>query len=70
MLQVLVSAPAVNKSGTGSSTTTPVPLTSAGEFNSIPAGAPAEGHDSADSKPALAYSFAPLLMGHQPTSGT
>jgi 5'-nucleotidase len=50
IFQTLVSAPAENESGTGSSTETPKPLTSAGEFNSIPAGSPAEGHNSTDSK--------------------
>jgi 5'-nucleotidase len=46
--QTLVSAPAYDESGTGSSTSTPSRLTSPGEFNSIPSGAPAEGHDSSD----------------------
>ncbi|EIM80637.1 sure-like protein [Stereum hirsutum FP-91666 SS1] len=44
----VLSAPAENQSGTGSSTTTPTPLTEEGEFGSIPVGAPAEGHDADD----------------------
>ncbi|CAL1697927.1 unnamed protein product [Somion occarium] len=40
---VILSAPAENKSGTGSSTTTPEPRTEPCQFNSCPAGSPAEG---------------------------
>ncbi|KZT29717.1 5'/3'-nucleotidase sure family protein [Neolentinus lepideus HHB14362 ss-1] len=47
---VLLSAPAENQSGTGSRSTTPTPLTEPGEFDSIPAGSPAEGHNSTDER--------------------
>jgi 5'-nucleotidase len=45
----VISAPTENQSGTGSSTATPTPLTSPGQFNTIPVGAPAEGHNTTDS---------------------
>ncbi|TRM63968.1 5'/3'-nucleotidase sure family protein [Schizophyllum amplum] len=44
----LVSAPAYDKSGSGSSSTTPEPLTTPGEYDSIPSGSPAVGHDASD----------------------
>jgi len=50
---VIVSAPATNKSGTGSIDVPATVLASAGEYNSIPAGAPAEGSDASD--PRLNY---------------
>lgn len=49
-LQVVVSAPAVDKSGTGSSTATPTPLTSPCEYNSCPAGSPAEGFNASNTR--------------------
>ncbi|EPQ52762.1 sure-like protein [Gloeophyllum trabeum ATCC 11539] len=45
---VLLSAPAENQSGTGSTSVTPTPLDEPGEFDSIPAGSPAEGHNATD----------------------
>lgn len=47
--QVILSAPAVNKSGTGNSTTTPTPLTAPCQFNTCPVGSPATGTDPNDS---------------------
>ncbi|PPQ65456.1 hypothetical protein CVT24_010787 [Panaeolus cyanescens] len=47
---VVLSAPAVNKSGTGSSTATPTTVTSACEFNSCQSGDPAEGADPSDAR--------------------
>lgn len=45
---VVLSAPAENESGTGSSTTTPTPLKSACEFNTCATGSPAEGSNTTD----------------------
>jgi len=45
---VVLSAPAENKSGTGSSTATPQPLTEPCEFNTCPTGSPAEGFNASD----------------------
>ncbi|CAA7262642.1 unnamed protein product [Cyclocybe aegerita] len=45
---VILSAPTVNKSGTGSSTTTPTVLTSPCQFNTCPAGSPAVGFNATD----------------------
>ncbi|CAK5283298.1 unnamed protein product [Mycena citricolor] len=42
---VILSAPSINRSGTGSSSKTPTPLTSPCEFDSCPTGSPAEGSD-------------------------
>ncbi|KAI0632836.1 sure-like protein [Trametes polyzona] len=50
---VVLSAPAVDKSGTGSSSATPVPLKQPCEFDSCPAGSPAEGFNASD--PRLNY---------------
>ncbi|KAJ6526609.1 survival protein sure-like phosphatase/nucleotidase [Mycena vulgaris] len=47
---VVLSCPAINKSGTGSSTTTPTVLTSPCEFNTCPSGSPAEGFDATDTR--------------------
>nr|BAL02937.1 survival protein SurE-like phosphatase/nucleotidase [Pholiota nameko] len=47
---VILSAPAENESGTGSSTTTPTPLKSACEFNTCTVGSPAEGANSTDAR--------------------
>ncbi|KAF9006980.1 survival protein sure-like phosphatase/nucleotidase [Cyathus striatus] len=47
---VILSAPADNKSGTGSSSATPTPLTSPCEFNSCPSGSPATGSNSSDTR--------------------
>lgn len=46
--QALISAPAENMSGTSGLEFPPIPLISAGEFNTIPAGAPCTGADSSD----------------------
>lgn len=45
---VVLSAPAENKSGTGSSTAMPTPLTEECEFNTCPVGSPAEGFNASD----------------------
>ncbi|KAI0351651.1 sure-like protein [Trametes cingulata] len=50
---VVLSCPAENKSGTGSSSATPVPLQQPCEFNTCPTGSPAEGHNASD--PRLNY---------------
>ncbi|KAI9929514.1 hypothetical protein ASPWEDRAFT_51928 [Aspergillus wentii DTO 134E9] len=50
---VVVSAPAENQSGKGSSDKTPTKLTEACEFNSCPSGSPAIGHNA--SQPRLNY---------------
>ncbi|CAK5277791.1 unnamed protein product [Mycena citricolor] len=42
--------PAINKSGTGSSTTTPTKLTQPCEFNTCPTGSPAEGFNATNSR--------------------
>ncbi|KAF5329552.1 hypothetical protein D9619_009022 [Psilocybe cf. subviscida] len=47
---VLISAPAVNKSGSGSSSTTPKPLTTECQFGTCPKGSPAYGSDPSDSQ--------------------
>ncbi|KAJ3565672.1 hypothetical protein NP233_g7484 [Leucocoprinus birnbaumii] len=47
--QVILSAPAVDKSGSGSSTTTPTTLSGPCQFNTCPSGSPATGTDSSDS---------------------
>ncbi|KAJ7079768.1 sure-like protein [Mycena belliarum] len=47
---VVLSCPAINKSGTGSSTTTPTVLTSPCEFNTCPTGSPAEGFNASDTR--------------------
>lgn len=46
--QVILSAPAVDKSGTGSSTTTPTTLTDPCQFDTCPSGSPPTGTDSSD----------------------
>ncbi|KAF5347262.1 hypothetical protein D9756_009888 [Leucocoprinus leucothites] len=46
--EVILSAPAVNQSGTGNKTTTPTPLTSACQFDTCPTGSPATGTDPND----------------------
>jgi broad specificity polyphosphatase/5'/3'-nucleotidase SurE len=53
----LISAPAINLSGTGSFESPPVPLLTAGEFDSIPAGSPATGSDPTDPKVFYVNSF-------------
>ncbi|KAL8690578.1 MAG: hypothetical protein Q9218_004012 [Villophora microphyllina] len=47
---VILSAPAENESGTGSSDAPATPLTKACEFNSCPAGSPAEGSDASNNR--------------------
>ncbi|KAJ6614675.1 sure-like protein [Mycena sp. CBHHK59/15] len=47
---VVLSCPAINKSGTGSSTTTPTTLTTPCEFNTCPTGSPAEGFNASDTR--------------------
>lgn len=75
---VIVSAPAENQSGTGSSSETPTTLTEPCEFNTCPTGSPAEGSDASD--PDLNYvngypvdavkygiqTLAPKLLGGSP----
>ncbi|KXN82495.1 Acid phosphatase [Leucoagaricus sp. SymC.cos] len=46
--EVILSAPAVDKSGTDSSTTTPTPLTTPCQFDTCPIGSPATGTDAHD----------------------
>lgn len=46
--KVVLSAPAENESGTGSSTATPTNLTEPCEFDTCPTGSPAEGFNSSD----------------------
>ncbi|KAF8904759.1 survival protein sure-like phosphatase/nucleotidase [Gymnopilus junonius] len=46
--EVILSAPAENKSGTGSSTATPATLTEPCEFNTCPTGSPPTGSNSSD----------------------
>lgn len=48
--QVVLSAPAENESGTGSSTRTPTTLTEECEFDTCPAGSPATGNNASDSE--------------------
>lgn len=48
-VQVVLSAPAENKSGTGSTDQSPAPRTTPCEFNSCPAGSAAEGNNASDS---------------------
>ncbi|KAJ7584767.1 sure-like protein [Mycena floridula] len=52
-LNVVLSCPAINKSGTGSSSSTPGPLTTPCEFNTCATGSPAEGFNASD--PRLNY---------------
>ncbi|RDX43643.1 sure-like protein [Lentinus brumalis] len=47
---VVLSAPADNRSGTGSSSATPQPLTQPCEFNTCPTGSPAEGFNASDTR--------------------
>ncbi|KAF7974392.1 hypothetical protein HWV62_12228 [Athelia sp. TMB] len=75
---VVLSAPAENKSGTGSSSTTPSVLTSPCEYNSCPTGSPAEGFNATDRSlnyvngypvDAVKYgiqTLAPKLLGSKP----
>ncbi|QRV75318.1 hypothetical protein RhiJN_03333 [Ceratobasidium sp. AG-Ba] len=49
----VLSAPVENQSGTGSSDATAKPLTKAGQYNSVPVGAPAQGANATD--PRLNY---------------
>ena len=46
--QTILSAPVEDKSGTGSSDTTPTVLTKAGQCNSVLIGAPAQGSNATD----------------------
>ncbi|KAF8890691.1 survival protein sure-like phosphatase/nucleotidase [Infundibulicybe gibba] len=76
--KVVLSAPAVDKSGTGASTTTPTVLATSCEFNTCPVGSPAEGFNASD--PFLNYvngfpvdavrygiqTLAPKLLGAKP----
>lgn len=48
--QVILSAPAENESGTGSSTKTPTPLTQPCEYDTCATGSPAEGFNQSDRK--------------------
>jgi hypothetical protein len=77
-LQAILSAPAYDESGTGSSEATPVPLNLTGEFGTISNGAPAIGTDPNDpniyyvnSYPATAIAYgivtaAPHAIGGAP----
>ncbi|KAK7029867.1 survival protein sure-like phosphatase/nucleotidase [Favolaschia claudopus] len=47
---VVLSGPAVDKSGTGSSSTTPTKLSGPCEFNSCPSGSPATGFNASDTR--------------------
>ncbi|KAJ6482930.1 survival protein sure-like phosphatase/nucleotidase [Mycena vitilis] len=47
---VVLSCPAINKSGTGSSTANPTVLTSPCEFNTCPTGSPATGFNASDAR--------------------
>ncbi|KAJ7717585.1 survival protein sure-like phosphatase/nucleotidase [Mycena metata] len=47
---VVLSCPAVDKSGTGSSTTTPTVLTTPCEFNTCPTGSPATGFNASNTR--------------------
>lgn len=76
--QTLISAPADNKSGSSSLEFPPIPLITAGQFNTIPAGAAASGVDASDpnafyvnSFPATAMEYgiekiAPTIFGSAP----
>lgn len=46
--QIILSCPAVDKSGTGSSTATPVVLTTPCEYDTCPTGSPAVGFNASD----------------------
>lgn len=50
---MILSAPAEDKSGTGSSTATPAVLAEPCEFDTCPAGSPAVGYDASDGARAL-----------------
>ncbi|KAI0668909.1 sure-like protein [Trametes maxima] len=54
---VVLSAPAENKSGTGSSSAPAKPLTQACEFNTCPKGSPAEGFNASDTRLNYVNSF-------------
>ncbi|THH29302.1 hypothetical protein EUX98_g4893 [Antrodiella citrinella] len=54
---VVLSAPAENESGTGSSSATPKPLSQACEFNTCPTGSPAEGFNASDTRLNYVNSF-------------
>ncbi|OJT14729.1 Acid phosphatase [Trametes pubescens] len=54
---VVLSAPAENESGTGSSTATPVTLKQPCEFNTCPTGSPAEGFNASDTRLNYVNSF-------------
>ncbi|PIL26041.1 hypothetical protein GSI_11795 [Ganoderma sinense ZZ0214-1] len=54
---VVLSAPAENESGTGSSSATPEPLSQPCEFNTCPTGSPAEGFNASDTKLNYVNSF-------------
>ena len=55
LLQVVLSAPAEDESGTGSSSATPKTLTQPCEYNTCPTGSPPEGHDASNSKPRIPH---------------
>ena len=57
--QVVLSAPVQNQSGTGSSDSPAKVLTEAGQYNSVPVGAPAQGANATD-RGSISYS---LLRG-------
>ncbi|EIN05795.1 hypothetical protein PUNSTDRAFT_46640 [Punctularia strigosozonata HHB-11173 SS5] len=56
-MQVVLSAPAENESGTGSSSATPTVVTNGCEFSSCPAGSPPEGFNASDTRLNYVNSF-------------
>ena len=66
--QVILSAPAENQSGTGSNSAPPTPRDEPCQFNSCPAGSPAEGSDPHDGSFACATPVDYLLSSNCPSS--
>ncbi|KAJ7819524.1 sure-like protein [Mycena leptocephala] len=66
---VVLSCPAINKSGTGSSTTTPTKLTSPCEFNTCPTGSPATGFNASDTRLNYVNAFPAGLVVSGPNVG-
>ena len=60
--QVVLSAPAENKSGTGSSSAPPAPLQSPCEFDTCPTGSPAEGFNASNRMSVRADLVARILI--------
>ena len=55
--QTVLSAPALQESGSGSKTTIPIPLNQSCEFNTCPIGSPATGFNASDRKYSVNYHF-------------